>query len=219
MKKMNVRVTFVEDVLGTSPANEDIYRQFIGSKAPDASTVDDEVAALGADAVVEKGKTIFPKFEDGTPFQYDYHWKGNFKDACGALRKVPGTKSSKLKAYKKEIDKLIFVSPRKIPFENYGTIGECQRSLRAQTMQGERTSLAISDEIKDGAKLTFSVNCLLDDDIAVVREWLDYGILGGYGQWRNSGKGRFLWQELDDEGNVIGGNYSDYPEYAEYFES
>ena len=30
-----------------------------------------------------------------------------------------------------------------------------------------------------------------------VREWLDYGKFSGIGQWRNSGHGRFTWEELD----------------------
>ena len=35
---------------------------------------------------------------------------------------------------------------------------------------------------------------LLDDSHEkAVREWLDYGILRGIGQWRNSGKGRFTY--------------------------
>ena len=72
MKELKVKLTFMEPLLGTSPANEDVYRDFIGSKAPDAATVDDEVAAIGADAVVEKGMTVFPRLEDGTPFLYDY---------------------------------------------------------------------------------------------------------------------------------------------------
>ena len=42
--------------------------------------------------------------------------------------------------------------------------------------------------------------------MAYVREWLDYGMYRGLGQWRNSGKGRMVWEELDDGGNVIGGN-------------
>lgn len=71
MKTINVKLTFIEPVLGTSPANEEVYRDFIGSKSPDAATVEDEVAALGADAVVEKGMTVFPRMEDGTPFFYD----------------------------------------------------------------------------------------------------------------------------------------------------
>lgn len=196
MKKINVRLTFIEPILGTSPANEDVYRDFIGSKAPDAATVDEEVSALGADAVVEKGMTVFPRMEDGTPFLYDYQIKGFFKDSCGGLRKVEKTASSKIKAYKKEIDKLIFSEPRCIPIRFDGSIRECQRPLRAQTAQGERVSLAISEEIPAGAIVEFSVVCLADSHEAAVREWLDYGRYSGIGQWRNSGKGRFEWEEL-----------------------
>lgn len=196
MKQLKVRLTFTERILGTASANEDVYRDFIGSKSPDAASVDDEVAALGADAVVEKGKTVFPKLPDGTPFLYDYQIKGFFKDTCGGLRKVKGSKSEKIKAFKKEIDKLIFVEPRCIPFENYGEIGECQRPLRAQTMQGERVSLSISDEIAAGARVEFTVLMLSDEHEAAVREWLDYGRLSGIGQWRNSGKGRFTYEVL-----------------------
>ena len=196
MKQLKVRLTFTESILGTASANEDVYRDFIGSKSPDAASVDDEVAALGADAVVEKGKTVFPKLPDGTPFLYDYQIKGFFKDTCGGLRKVKGSKSEKIKAFKKEIDKLIFVEPRCIPFENYGEIGECQRPLRAQTMQGERVSLSISDEIAAGAQVEFTVLMLFDEHEAAVREWLDYGRFSGIGQWRNSGKGRFTYEVL-----------------------
>lgn len=196
MTTLNVKLTFIEPILGTSPANEEVYRDFIGSKAPDATTVDDEVAALGTDAVVEKGMTIFPKLEDGTPFFWDYQIKGFFKDTCGGLRKVKGTESSKIKAFKKEIDKLIFPSPRQIPIRFVGEIGECQRPLRAQTAQGERVSLAISEEIPAGATCEFAITCLSDDHEKAVREWLDYGKLSGMGQWRNSGKGRFFWEEI-----------------------
>ncbi len=196
MKELKVRLTFTEAILGTSPANEDIYREFIGSKSPDAATVDDEVAALGPDAVVEKGMTVFPRLEDGTPFLYDYQIKGFFKDTCGGLRKVPGTASSKIRAYKKEIDKLIFPEPRNIPIRFTGDIQECQRPLRAQTAQGERVSLAISEQIPAGATVEFSVTCLFDEHEKAVREWLDYGRLSGIGQWRNSGKGRFTWEEI-----------------------
>ena len=196
MKQLKVRLTFTESILGTASANEDVYRDFIGSKSPDAASVDDEVAALGADAVVEKGKTVFPKLPDGTPFLYDYQIKGFFKDTCGGLRKVKGSKSEKIKAFKKEIDKLIFVEPLCIPFENYGEIGECQRPLRAQTMQGERVSLSISDEIAAGAQVEFTVLMLSDEHEDAVREWLDYGRLSGIGQWRNSGKGRFTYEVL-----------------------
>lgn len=196
MKQLKVRITFIESVLGSTPANEDIYRDYIGSKAEDAKTVEDEVKALGVDAVTEKGKTIFSKLEDGTPFMYDYHIKGFFKDTCGGLRKVPDTLSSKIKAFKKEIDKLVFIKERKIPIVFDGEIGECQRPLRASTMQGERVTIAISEEIPAGATMEFTIIYLLDSYEKVIREWLDYGMLSGLGQWRNSGHGRFTWEEI-----------------------
>lgn len=197
MTTLKVKLTFVEPILGTSPANEDIYREFIASKAEDAATIEDEVAALGAEAVAEKGMTVFPRMEDGTPFLYDYQIKGFFKDTCGGLRKVKGSVSAGIKAYKKEIDKLIFPEPRCIPLDNYGEIGVCQRPLRAQTAQGERVSLAMSEEIPAGSSVTFDIVCLTDDHVKAVREWLDYGRFSGIGKWRNSGKGRFTWEEVE----------------------
>lgn len=194
---IKVKLTFIEPILGTSPANSDVYRAYIGSKAPDATTIEDEVEALGAEAVAEKGMTVFPRNSDGQPFIYDYQIKGFFKDTCGGLRKVKGSASEKIKAYKKEIDKLIFPRPREIVFEDFSSIGECQRPLRAMTAQGERVSLAMSEEIPAGASITFAIDCLTPDLAAAVREWLDYGELSGIGQWRNSGKGRFLWTELE----------------------
>lgn len=198
MVTMHVRLTFDEPLLGTSPANSEIYREFIGSKAPDAASVEDEVAALGADAVAERGMTVFPRLEDGTPFLWDYQIKGFFKDACGVLRKVPGKRSAKIKAYKKEIDGLIFPQPRRIPLALSGPVRECQRPLRAQTAQGERVSLAMSEEVPEGSAVEFDVVCLDDGQADNVREWLDYGALRGIGQWRNSGKGRFTWEELPE---------------------
>lgn len=63
MKRIKVRITFIEAVLGTWPSNQNIAREFIASKSPDAATVEDEVAALGADAVADKGMTVFPRNE------------------------------------------------------------------------------------------------------------------------------------------------------------
>lgn len=195
---MKVRVTFTEALLGTWPSNENVARDFIASKAPDAATVEDEIAAIGVDAVAEKGKTVFPRV-DGKPVLYDYQIKGFFKDSCGMLARVKSTKSSSLKAYKKIIDGLIFVEPRCIPIHVNGEIGECQRPLRAQTAQGERVSLAMSEKIPTGSSIEFEIT-LFDEKAHkdAVLEWLDYGRLRGIGQWRNSGKGRFSYEVLAD---------------------
>ena len=111
-----------------------------------------------------------------------------------------------MKAYKKTIDNNIFVWPRKILVDMNGAIGNCQRPLRAQTAQGERVALANSETIPEGSKIEFSVIYFAEDHRKAVVEWLNYGVLKGIGQWRNSGKGKFVWEELDKDGNVIGGN-------------
>ena len=75
-------------------------------------------------------------------------------------------------------------------------MAECQRPLRAQTAQGERVSLANSEEIPAGSSCQFEVLCMDDSHEAAVMEWLEYGRLRGLGQWRNSGKGRFTYELL-----------------------
>ena len=204
MKKIKVKLTFVEPVLGTWPSNQNIAREFIASKSPDAATVEDEVAALGADAVADKGMTVFPRNEKVWPVLYDYQVKGFFKDSCGMLSRIGGktetgkkkavNESGKITAYKKVIDGLIFVQPRMIPIHFNGEMTECQRPLRAQTAQGERVSLANSEQIPAGATCEFEVLLMDDSHEKAVLEWLDYGTLRGIGQWRNSGKGRFSYE-------------------------
>lgn len=201
MEKITVKLTFIEDILGTCPNDKEIYKNFIVDKAKangaeiSQETENAELAALPTDEEIEKGMTVFPMTDDGTPFLYDYQIKGFFKDTCGMLKKVAGNESSKIKAYKKEIDGLIFPQPRQIVFENW-EMDICQRPLRAQTMQGERVALAMSEQIKAGATVTFDIVCLTDSHMKAVREWLDYGQYRGIGQWRNSGKGRFEWEEI-----------------------
>jgi len=200
-KLIDVKLRFTTPVLGGMPMNEDIYRDFIASKAPEDQDTEDEIDALTVDDEITKGKTTFPRDEEGYPFLFDYHLKGFFKSACGFMRDLKGTKSSTLKSYKKKIDGQIFVYPREIMFENVTEIRECQRPLRAQTPQGERVALAISDEIPEGAELSFQVECLQDEHEKLIREWLSYGTRNGLCQWRNSGKGRFeiLKYDVSDE--------------------
>lgn len=196
MKEVKVRVTFIEELLGTASGDPNVHEAFIASKAPDAPSREEEIEALGADEVVEKQKTIFSRDKDGSPILWDYQIKGFFKDTCSALRKVTGTRSSKVKAFKKEIDGLIFPEPRMIKINFDGDVGNCQRPLRASTAQGERIALANSETIPAGATIEFTIVCLADSHLEVVKEWLDYGKYKGIGQWRNSGKGRFTWEEI-----------------------
>lgn len=227
-KEIRVRLTFKKSVLGTAPKNEEIYRDFIGSKAPDAQTVEEEVAALGVEEAAEKGMTVFLRSDDGdevTPCLKDYQIRGFFKDACSMLsriqkaqeareaeaeedqeaagkkkaakKKAASTESGKLKAYKKIIDGLVFVEPEFIPLRFDGETTVCQRPLRAQTAQGERVALAMSEQVPKGTTCEFTIQ-LLDAGLEkAVIEWLDYGSFRGIGQWRNSGKGRFTYEIIN----------------------
>lgn len=196
MKEMRVKITLLEEMLGTASNNAQIHEEFIASKAPDAKNREEEIAAIGVEAEVEKSMTVFPRNKDGRPIMWDYQIKGFMKDSCGMLRKVTGTKSSGMKSYKKTIDGLIFINEREIPINFEGSVGSCQRPLRAQTAQGERISLANSETVPAGSTLEFAIKCLVDADMNAVKEWLDYGELRGLGQWRNSGKGKFKWEEI-----------------------
>lgn len=196
MKTMKVKITFIEELLGSASANPEIHKEFIASKAPDAQSMEEEVAAIGVEEFVEKSMTVFPRNAEGQPVILDYQIRGFFKAACGFLRKVKDSKSSDLKAFKKEIDGLVFVKPRMIPIEFNGEIGSCQRPLRAETAQGARVALANSESIPAGATAEFEIIMLNDNDEKLVREWLDFGQWNGLGQWRNAGKGSFTWEEI-----------------------
>lgn len=198
MVTLKVKVTFLEEVLGTANSNPQIHEDYIAKNGPNAATMKEEVEAICTDDSFEKGMTIFPKDKNGNPIVWDYQWKGFLKDAFGSLKKLPNTECGKVKAYKKEIDGLIFIYPRAIPIDmNGGEIGICQRPLRGQTAQGERIALASSETVPAGSTMTFDIQCLLDSHEKAVMEALRYGRMRGFGQWRNSGKGRFKFEILE----------------------
>lgn len=203
METMRVKITFIDDILGTASSDPELHETYIASKAPDALSHEEEVAALGVDEAVAKGRTVFPRDKDGDPVIWNYQIRGFFKSACQALRTIKDTKSSKLKAYKKQIDLRIFVFPdakdrasRGIKINVNGEIGDCQRPIRAQTMQGERVAIADSEMIPAGSTIEFDILMQDPNDRDMIKEWLDYGSLNGLGQWRNSGKGAFVWEEI-----------------------
>ena len=200
-KEYRVKMEFIEEVLGSASPDPEIQRTYIASKAVDAAKIEDEVAAIGVDAVDETRTTVFPRTQEGWPAVWDYQIKGMFKDACKSCRQIKGSKSSKITAYKTKIDGLLFIKERMIPFVDeegapVADIGICQRPLRAETAQGPRVALASSETVPAGTLLEFTV-VVMDNTIGLaeaIAEWLDYGFLRGFGQWRNSGKGRFVYE-------------------------
>ena len=206
MKKMKVRVTLIDEMLGTAPANPEVYRNYIASKAPDAKSIEEEIAALGVDELADSKMTIFLKDADGTPFMLAHQFYGFFKAACSALQRSKdpemAEESMKLKAFKKIINDGIIIPQKKLPIDLHGCkIDISERPLRASTPQGDRVALASSERVPEGSTIDLTILCLNNDWTAAVKEWLDYGIFKGLLQWRNSGKGRFVW-ELLEEGDI-----------------
>lgn len=213
MERVRVRLTLLDDMLGTAAADPEIHDRFIASNAPDAPTREEEIAAIGTKEYIEKSMTVFPRNEAGEPIVWAYQIKGFFKSACQALRAIKGTESSKIKAFKKEIDLRWFVYPnaedkasRAITIGLSGPLGNCQRPLRAQTMQGERVALASSETVPKGSTLEFDVITLGEMNRALLIEWLNYGQFNGLLQWRNSGHGAFAFEAVDENGEVVGSN-------------
>lgn len=206
---MKLRGKFVCEVLGTASADPELHEKFIASKSADKDKVKEEMATLPTEEAIENAVTCFPRGEEGTngPIMFDYQFKGFLKEALGVLvethkRELKGQGGGKLLVskytHKKVIDNYVFVFPREIPLvlPEGGAITRCTRPLRAQTMKGERVALATSEQLPRGTTFEVEIRLLQECLAPLLVECLSYGALKGLGQWRNSGKGRFEWEEI-----------------------
>ena len=197
---MKVKITLTEDMLGTSCQNKEVHEEYIASKSKDAAKMKEELESLPAEELMEKAVTVFARSKDGVAILWDYQFKGFIKEAVGILVeleegeiRVGKTKLSKY-TYKRMVDNFIFVSPREI---RLGAVtGICTRPLRADTMKGERVSLASSEVMPAGTSFEVEVKTMEAKLDRLVEKSLDYGALKGLGQWRNSGRGRFRWERV-----------------------
>jgi hypothetical protein len=207
-KVYHVELTLTREMLGTVPKNREIYAQYIASVA---ALTDEQVAEelKSVENTEERGWTGFHINEEGLPFVFDYLIKGYLKETCGHLRRGTSNLSKSLTAYKKVINGCVWPSPRQIVLNGdieaidleitpdgievtNNPLQVLERSLRASTAQGERVTLARSDYVPAGTKLSFDLTILASVVTEkVLREWLDYGQFGGLGQWRSAGYGAF----------------------------
>jgi hypothetical protein len=195
---MKIRITLTEEMLGTKAANPDVFADFIASKHPSGTPQKDELESV--EHREEAGTTVFSRI-NGQIGIFDYAVKGFFKDACGAMNRFDKELRNgleKLPAYKTKIDGCIFVKPRFIPIilPTDAKVGVCERPLRADTAQGPRVSVCRSEAVPAGSIIECEISILSKELIPYVEAWLGYGALRGLGQWRNSGKGRFGWEEI-----------------------
>jgi len=179
-----LRVTFTTPILGTQP-QKDIAVEYLMSKAEPQETAD-ELDTLPQ--ALEKGTTAFHKL-NGKPIYYDYHVRGFLKNAGSVFNGLRGVRNLRSK-----VENLVFVKPRQIELHlpDGGEITFCQRSLRAMTAQGPRTSIARSEQLPAGTWFECVIN-VYDGPIseALLRDLLSYGENVGFGQWRNGSYGQF----------------------------
>ena len=103
---VQVEITFVRELLGLTPNNPEMYKEYLAMKAKKATArlrtpetikaieqeffrnVDGEMEAMTVDEncidLVDKGTLIFPKNKDGLPCIWDYQWKGFLKERIEA---------------------------------------------------------------------------------------------------------------------------------------
>lgn len=183
--RYKVKLVFTTRVLGTAPADKEVYREFILKKRKDleerrakyadrhetpklsmTGTEVEELETVNEDA----GVTVFHNdlgqtAEDGTAGRglhfLDYQVGGYIKESAEILSQwhnIPQVRS--------KLDNFLMVEPRRIYItdETGKAIekpdGKCERPLRAMTMQGPRVSLACSDIVNPGRRIEFFVDFL-----------------------------------------------------------
>ena len=79
---MKVKLTLIEEMLGTKAANPDVFADFIASKCPDEDKRKQELD--NAEHREDAGTTVFHR-QDGKIGIYVYQIKGFMKDAAGPM--------------------------------------------------------------------------------------------------------------------------------------
>lgn len=203
--KQKITIEFTERLLGTLSGNRDAATEFILAKHPNGHAADEDEALVNGEEVLEKTTTFFPADGKG-PFLWDYQIKGFLKEAMECVVDSGQYTKEELKpaglslygpTCRRRFDRLVFVGPRKIYLNlpRGESLGFWERPLRAQTMKGERVSLARSQTAPAGTTITFEIETLNPKLDPYIAECLDYGKFRGIGQWRNSGAGRFIWRD------------------------
>jgi hypothetical protein len=219
-----VHVKFDTEILGTAPGDPSLYETFITAKKfadvkalakagklteEEQAAYKDEQDALAKEeletlATDSKGITVFRR--DPTTKALiipDFCWRGFLKEAASAV----GDNAGKTWGLTSKIDKWVFIVDkdrkplRYIPLTRDGNPilspdGIFSRPLRAQTMQGPRVAISVSEIVAAGAEADFYIYVFplgagkhkLDETI--LKAWFEYGAYQGMMQWRSGGFGR-----------------------------
>lgn len=202
------RLTGISPLLGSQPADKEIRKNYIASKAPDA---DAENALLPEEDMT--GVTVFLR-DGGSLCLMGYVVNGYLKESIAAMGlengvKMPASKVDKY-AFCKSVEPISTTGLETLHLRRgVDAITEpdrvLERPLRGMTMQGPRIALA-SSELVDlpwsiEVKIALLENAGTKQSKAltwdVIEDALAYGQFRGLGQWRNGGYGRFTVERID----------------------
>lgn len=206
---MRVKITLLEDMLGTKAANEEVFATYIASKAPDGDKRKEEIET--AEHREEAGTTVFHRHpKTGNLMLWDYQIKGFLKEAGNILRQCAEEapegeekkkgKTKKWGTIKTKMDNFVMVTPRMIDLGVREPARIIERPLRAETMMGPRVSLARSEVVSAGTSFEVNIDVMPGGPVteAMILECLEYGKWKGLGQWRNASWGRFSFEVLPE---------------------
>lgn len=196
MEVREYKIQLLENMLGTVPKDEEVFKTYIESQKPITITEDE---AITIEKIEEKGWTGFHKDPEKGLLIKDYLFKGFIKHAGNTLKESLG-----IKALKSKITEFVFVFPRNIFLGKMQPDGVFERPLRAMTPQGERVCLARSDYVKSGTVFSLTIGLLKHPQInwKAIDALMSHGILMGLGQFRNGSFGRFVVLEHTEEKEI-----------------
>lgn len=220
---LKVQLEFTNELLGTAPVSQQVFEQWLGGKAEtetdrlaEVQGYSDNEGAIkkflnkvratitNGESSVEKSMSIF-HYKDGQLVMLAYQLRGMFKDSAKHLRRAfpdsaCGTASS---LYQRILGEIV-IAPKFITLElpKDTEPGVCIRPVirdAGNVKPGESaTAIKASQTVPAGTKTTFEVICLTKEAKAVALECLRYGAVKGTMGWRNSGKGTYKFEVLEE---------------------
>ncbi len=217
--RMRVRIFFITQVLGMCPGDPQMFASFNAKMSMDAMTRDQEIQAIGVQAVMDKGREYFTRTSKGQLAVDTRTWFGYIGETANIIKSVSDAKSADAANIKNNIKNRISFTSATYPLipPEGAEITFCDRPMPGDGYKRE-TSIKSSEALPAGTSTYFIVqieNSVVSGDEKkngvktkdVLGEVLDCGITHGTLGWRRTGfRGRFLWEELDENGIVIGGN-------------
>lgn len=202
IEKFDVTLTLTEPLLASQPGNKELLAAFVASKASSEDKKQEEIDVSQIHDKTEKLSTVFARDDNGI-FLWDYQIRGMIKEALKTIIEIGDDGSLSKWTVGQAVDRMLFVKPRRVyicrdgsPLKTFD--GHEERSLRAQTPQGERVCLARSQRV-DVGYVTFRLELFRSKDPKskqnitpeALEKALNYGEYKGLGQWRSGGFGRF----------------------------